>query len=434
MKPIYIFLLISLIVAPVFSKDKKKAEKTKIVHVEINLDFKGKNYKLNYTGCLVSNKGHVIIPFSYEKKSVTDARLWYSNNEHTATVLDVNQKVNIALLKFEPEGDTDYFKILSQPVDPKNDQITLTTTSSEENYFNTYKDNFKFLGYYFGQVDFFVISSLNLNEFFLSGSVATDKNGNLVGIVSDGRMRIVLAMYDLNKHINRMLAKSNQKGQKNNSEDTPYLGFSRTFVNKDYAELKNIPSNSVLVTAVFKNSPAEKGGLKVGDYITKVDQIALQGANQNVERHFTKLLNPEIDEKIEFQVMRDSKTINLKLVFEKKPKPKELKIDELGLSFSEIQPENFYFDGIVQEEGILITKIEPGSPAATSNEFGTTLLMRNDVILSINDSPIKTIENVSEAISAAKNSNKQVILLKIARDLGTKLVAMKIKTNGAKHE
>lgn len=435
MKPIFIILFIfSFTIGSVLSKDSKGTGKAKIVQVEINLDFKGKNYKLNYTGSIVSNKGHVLIPFSFEKKAITDARLWYNNNEQTATVLDVNQKVNIALLKFEPEGETEYFKILSQPVNPKTDEITLITTSSEENYFNVYKDTFKFLGYYFGQVDFFVISSLNLNEFFQSGSVATDKNGNLVGIVGDGRARMVLAMYDLNKHINRMLKKSTIKGLNNNEEDSPYLGFTRIFINKDYAELKNLPPNSILVTAVFKNSPAEKGGLKTGDYITKVDQISLQGTNQNVERHFSKLLNPEIGENIEFQVIREGKVLNLKLTFDKKPQPKELKVDDLGLSFSEIQPENFFLDDIFQENGILVSKIEPGSPAATSNEFGTTLLMRNDVILAINDLPIKSIDNVSEAISAAKNSNKTVILFKIARGLSTKLVAMKIKTNGVKND
>ena len=86
------------------------------------------------------------------------------------------------------------------------------------------------------------------------------------------------------------------------------------------------------------------------------------------------------------------------------------------------------------ETGILISKIEPGSPAATSNEFGTTLLMRTDVVLAINDIPIQTIENVSDAFKIAKNSKKAVILLKIMRGLNTKMVAMKIKNNEVKND
>ena len=231
-----------------------------------------------------------------------------------------------------------------------------------------------------------------------------------------------------------MLKKSSNLLLKTNADDKPYLGFTRNFTNKDFAEAKNIPASSVYVTSVFNNSPAEKGGLKIGDYIIKVDQIALQGVNQNVERHFSKLLNPEIGENIEFQIFRDGKILNLTFTFQKKPEPKELKIDELGLSFSEIQPENFILDDIFIESGILISKIEPGSPAATSNEFGTTLLMRTDVILAINDKPIQSIDDVSEAFKLAKNSKKSVILLKIMRGLNTKMVAMKIKTNEVKND
>lgn len=431
-----IISMIFFILSPVMSKDKNKSttSNSKLAHVEINLDFKGKNYKLIYTGGIISEKGHVLIPFSYEKKSITDAKLWYNNNEYVVNVLDVNSKVRIALLKFEPDSKIKYFNILQQPLKVNTDALTLTTTSGEENFFNEYRDSFKFLGYYFGEVDFFVIGSLNLNEFFLPGSIATDKSGNMVGIVGDGRSRLILAMYDINKHLNRMLKKSNDDLSKSNSEDKPYLGFTRNFTNKDYAEAKNLPVNSVYVTTVFKNSPAEKGGLKVGDYITKVDQISLQGANQNVERHFSKLLNPEIGEKIEFQVFRDGKSLNLTFTFQKKPEPKELKIDELGLSFTEIQPENYLLDDIFLETGILISKIEPGSPAATSSEFGATLLMQSDVILEINDTPIQTIENVSDAFKQAKHSNKSVILMKIMRGLNTKMVAMKIKSNEAKHD
>ena len=436
-------LFITLFGTPIYAKDEKEKSKSssgnsKLVQVEINLDFKGKNYKLYYTGCLVSDKGHVLIPFAFEKKSITNARLWLNHNEYSATVLDVNEQVDIALIKFEPESKTDFFKISSQPLDPKaNESLFITTTSGEENFFNEYKDTFKFLGYYFGPVDFFVVGSLNLTIFFQSGSAATDKKGNLVGITcdgNDGRVRTVLAIYDINKHLNKMLRKANKTNLNVNADDKPYLGFTRTTTNKDFAELKNIPVNSVLVTAVFKNSPAEKGGLKIGDYITKVDQIALQGVDQNVERHFSKLLNPEIGENIEFQVFRDGKIIILKLTFQKKPEPKELKIDEIGLSFSDIQPEDFYLNEIYIETGILVSKIEPGSPAATSSEFGSTLLMKNDIILAINETPIQTIENVSEAFKAAKNSKKSVILIKIMRGLSPELVAMKLKVNEVKND
>ena len=434
-----IIILIFFFLTPIFPKEDKSKNKSiasvsKMVHVEINLDFKGKNYKLNYTGCLVSEKGHVLIPFSYEKKSITDTRIWLDHNEYSATVLDVNENADIALLKFEPETKTKFYNIEQKPVNPKSGDLTLSTTSGEENFFNRYQDSFKFMGYYFGQVDFFVIGSLNLNEFFLPGSPATDPAGNLVGIVGDGRGRMIIAMYDLSKHLNRMLRKSMNSSVNANAEDKPYLGFTRIFVNHEYAEAKNIIPSSILVTSVFKNSPAEIGGLKSGDYITKVDQVALQGINSNVERHFSKLLNPEIGENIMFQVIRDGKTINLTLTFKKKPEPKELKINEIGVSFSDIQPEDFYQTDIFMESGILISKIEPGSPAATSSEFGTTLLMRNDVILAINDTSIQTIENISQAFKLAKNSNKNVLLVKIMRGLTTKFIAMKIKINEAKND
>ena len=74
--------------------------------------------------------------------------------------------------------------------------------------------------------------------------------------------------------------------------------------------LKNEEDGSILITAVFKNSPASKAGLKVGDTILEFDGVSVEKYSAD---EFSKIVKSDDKEKFKLKILRDQeeKTITL---------------------------------------------------------------------------------------------------------------------------
>lgn len=73
---------------------------------------------------------------------------------------------------------------------------------------------------------------------------------------------------------------------------------------------KNEETGNILITAVFKDSPASKAGLKAGDEIIKIDGLL---AREYSADEFSNLIKESEKESFELKVLRDSKEISLTL-------------------------------------------------------------------------------------------------------------------------
>ncbi|MBI2011776.1 trypsin-like peptidase domain-containing protein [Candidatus Daviesbacteria bacterium] len=93
-----------------------------------------------------------------------------------------------------------------------------------------------------------------------------------------------------------------------------YLGIRYMIVTKDAAILNEVPQGAY-IQDVLEDSPAEKVGLKPGDIITKIDGKAINTENPvaNIVR------NKKSGEKVNLEVWRDGKTLNLTTSLEQAP-------------------------------------------------------------------------------------------------------------------
>ena len=167
-------------------------------------------------------------------------------------------------------------------------------------------------------------------------------------------------------------------------------------------------TKGALVSQVNKGSPAERAGLKAGDVI-----VGLNGENVSNTRQLRNLVAATAPgSRVEIAVIRDGKerTLNATIgtmAAEAAVSPKQTskaadKLARLGLTVQTLTPELAKQSGLQGERGVMITGVDPGSPASMAN------LQTGDLIVEINHMPVTSIGELQDALGTSPD---QVLLL-----------------------
>lgn len=186
-----------------------------------------------------------------------------------------------------------------------------------------------------------------------------------------------------------------------------FIGVTLQTIDKDLAQVFHVEHNGgALISSVTKESPAEKAGLKQGDIVRaynghKVSSIAsLRGA--------ISLMTP--GSTVSLTVLRDGKTIEIPVAIAAFPKVIQQSVvtsgesSKLGFDVQDLTAEAIQSLGLTDERGVVITKVNPGTPAAWAG------LKKGALLMAINQ---KKIESVSEfkAITEALQTGAPIVLL-----------------------
>ena len=245
-----------------------------------------------------------------------------------------------------------------------------------------------------------------------SGGALIDFNGNLIGIntaiiaPSGGNVGIGFAIpAKIAKGIVTQLVEFG--GVKRG-----VLGVMITTVTPALAEALELNvENGALINQVVEDSAAQAAGLQAGDVVIAVDGTPIDTAADLRNRIGLKRVNDDVN----LNIIRDGKqkTINAKVG---EPGATMLaggtKIEKLkGAEFTNI-PSEHPQQG--QVEGVLVTKVESGSPAARSG------LRQNDIVQTVNNRNVRSVDdlaNILENVSAT-------VVLKIRRGSSTIVIAI----------
>jgi serine protease Do len=153
-----------------------------------------------------------------------------------------------------------------------------------------------------------------------------------------------------------------------------------------------------LVGRVMEGEPAEKAGIQKGDVILEVEGRKIKDTKD--------LLNTvarlEPGQRAKVVVLRDGKEKTLSVELGERPVEGEVatgpgpaKEDRLGLTIQEVTPEMAERLGLEKPEGVLISNVKPGSPAAKAG------LQRGDLIHEVEHQAIRGVKDYQKAISGA---------------------------------
>lgn len=166
-------------------------------------------------------------------------------------------------------------------------------------------------------------------------------------------------------------------------------------------------ARGALISDIDPEGPSE-GKLQRGDILLRFDGKDIK------EMQDLPLIvaNTEVGKKVKVQVFRDKKEVTVELtVAEMKEDPGDATTPgtdsaKLGLTMRSITPELATRNNLPEKDGMYVAGIEAGSPAA---EAGLTL---GDVVLEIDNKPIKNSSDYAKAISGKKGGDILRFLIK----------------------
>lgn len=249
--------------------------------------------------------------------------------------------------------------------------------------------------------DFFIQTDAAINP-GNSGGALIDMRGRLIGINtaiysrSGGSVGIGFA---IPSNMVRAVVEAAQSGSK--SFERPYIGATFQGVTAELAESLGMKQPyGAFITALAKDGPAEKAGLKVGDVV-----LGIQGArvdNQDVLGY--RLSTAGIDKTVSIEILRkgENETIPVKLTKApqvKQAAPQVIKGDSpfSGAAVQELTPETakkLRLRGDAQ--GVVIIEIYANSPAARMG------LRPGDIIRNLNGNAIRSVNDLKAVLDAGR--------------------------------
>lgn len=167
-------------------------------------------------------------------------------------------------------------------------------------------------------------------------------------------------------------------------------------------------ATGTLVGDVLKGGPAEKAGLQRGDVIVSFDGQAIDGPNtlKNI------VAGTEVGKQVDVLVIRNGKEKTIKVDLGELPGDEQTTAEaptetatEFGLSVQELTDEVANKLGYIDEKGVVISNIEPNSPASEAG------LQRGDLVKEINKVPVESIDDYNKAMKALGDEKSFLALI-----------------------
>ena len=212
--------------------------------------------------------------------------------------------------------------------------------------------------------------------------------------------------------------------QHNGRVSRGWLGVGIQNVTPDIALALNLDDENphgALVSSVETGSPAEDAGIAVGDIVLEFNDKRIDGVRELST--IVKKTDPGSD--VSILVLRNGERITLQGSLDAlesgEPNamvapPETEAHSSLGVAVHALTPElRKQYQVGKRVEGVVITEVMPDSPAAKAG------LKEGDIIVSINNNPVKSSEQASEAMQSVAESGNSSALLLVADGKGGQL-------------
>ncbi len=186
-----------------------------------------------------------------------------------------------------------------------------------------------------------------------------------------------------------------------------FMGVTLQPVDKDIAAGFNLDkAEGVLISEVAKDSPADKAGLKQGDIILEYNGKAVKSFQGF--RNEVAMMNP--GSVLKLKINRKGQTIQIPVTLGSMAdaiSSSGAMSQKLGVEVEVLTPELAKQLGYNKgEEGLVITKVKPGSPAALAG------IRPGNVVLAVNHKKVSTLPEYNEALGSAVKAKRVLLLVR----------------------
>ena len=362
----------------------------------------GSGFIIHPDGYIVTNN-HVV-------ENATDIRVKLEDGkEYKATVVGRDPKTDLALIKIDatglpvaPFGDSNKLEV-GEPVMAIGNPFGLDATVTT----GIVSAKGRVIGE--GPYDDFIQTDASINR-GNSGGPLINTRGEVVAIntaifsPTGGSIGIGFAI-PINQ-AKTILPQLQAKG----TVTRAWLGVSIQQVTPDLAKTLALGEpRGALVADVVADSPAAKAGMKQGDVITEFDGKPVKSSH-DLPRI---VADTPVGKNVAVKVLREGKETTVRamlavldeqhLASRSGGAPARAK---LGMALQDITPEMAQGLGLKEPRGVVVTQIEPGSPADAAG------LQVGDVILEVNRAKVRNLREAQQALEKGGPDRGTLLLVK----------------------
>lgn len=357
------------------------------------------------SGCIIDREGYIITNNHVVEKAQTIKVKLIDGKEYDASVVGRDPKTDLALIKIDAKnslpaasfGDSDSLEIGDWVVAIGNPFGLETTVTA-----GIVSAKGRVIGA--GPYDDFIQTDASINP-GNSGGPLFNLKGEVVGIntaiVSGGQGIGFAIPINMAKEL---LPQLKSKGKVTRG----WLGVVIQKITPEIAKTFGLrETEGALVSDVAEDGPAAKAGIKRGDVI-----VSFNGKPIKEMDALPRLVGAtEIGKKAKVGILREGKKLEVevvvgelkdeKLQVSKKPETEK----DFGLVVQNITPEIAKHLNLKDRRGVIVTDVQPGSPAQESD------IRSGDIIKEIGRKPIKNIEDFKEAMKTVNIKEGAVLLI-----------------------
>jgi len=372
-------------------------------------DFKqrslGSGFIIDRDGYIVTNN-HVVENADQIKVKLADER------EFDAELVGRDPKTDLALIKITTEADLSPLQMGdSEKLQVGNWVVAIGSPFGLEQTVTAGIVSAKGRIIGFGPYEDFIQTDASINP-GNSGGPLINMKGEVVGI----NTAIVASGQGIGFAIPMNMAKDIIDQLKSSGEVTRgWLGVSIQDLSAELKSYYGVEENGgVLITQVFEDDPADKGGIEANDIIVEIDGQTVTSA-----RELSGLIaNTEIGKKTTIKLLRDGKhkTVHVELTKRDDDKllargPDKESSDDMGIQLMDLSAENAGRFGLdADESGVLVVGIKPGGKAESAG------IRRGDLIKELNHQRIASVRDYTQAMKKIDDDEEVQLLIRRARE------------------
>jgi serine protease Do len=364
----------------------------------------GSGFFINDEGYLITNF-HVIegeTQISVEVYHQTNGQLERKTYKQVK-ILAMNKFQDLALLKIEDPGASGFAAVVLGATDALAVGERVFAIGSPLGLERTVTEGIVSTKTRHLQGELFLQTSAQINP-GNSGGPLFNMNGEIVGI----NTAIVAQGQGIGFAIPINVAKDLLPQLKTGKIIRGWMGVMIQDITPELAESFNIKeTKGVLIADVVQDGPADKAGLQRGDVVTKFNGKEID----NVQALTRLVAQMQPDAKANVEILRDGKSSKVQVAVGTMPEgtgePGAKKPGAWGLTVQNLTPELAErFGWSKGETGVVISAVEPGSPAAEAR------LRQGDVIQEVNRRKVKNLRDYNLALESTKKEASLLLLIK----------------------